>query len=39
VNDREVEQPALVKLTQRAGKNPVDAAIGLPSACHRRSAR
>ncbi|WP_188131189.1 hypothetical protein [Paraburkholderia panacisoli] len=30
VNDLVVERPLLVKLVHRAGKNPVDAVIGLP---------
>src|SRR5271167_3447556 len=31
VNDREIQPPVLVKLAHRAGKNPLDAAIGLPA--------
>jgi hypothetical protein len=30
MNDRELEQPVLVKLAHRAAENPVDAVIGLP---------
>ncbi|MBV8397311.1 MAG: hypothetical protein JOZ17_01040 [Acetobacteraceae bacterium] len=32
VDDREIKQIVLVKLHHRAGKNSIDAAIGLPSA-------
>ena len=31
VNDREIEELVLMKLAHGAGKDPVDAAIGLPS--------
>jgi hypothetical protein len=31
VNDRELEQLVLMKLAHRAGKYPIDKALGLPS--------